>query len=201
MEEILLERQENNVSDIRRVLDGYRSSVGSFPNTLAGLLETPGSNSDSANMVVIDDWSSNYYALKSIPTDVYTKQPYSYEVKGDDYVLKYQIKLPPFTPLVDANLYIDYGLRKAGLPYQQELGLKFVDGENIATKDFMSVVRADTIDTDKDNVADQLEKVIGTDVNKKDTDGDGFSDYEELTTGSNPVGPGRLGGEEKYPIF
>lgn len=36
-----------------------------------------------------------------------------------------------------------------------------------------------TTDTDGDGLADELEKYIGTDINKTDTDGDGLNDYEE----------------------
>jgi alpha-tubulin suppressor-like RCC1 family protein len=42
-------------------------------------------------------------------------------------------------------------------------------------------------DTDGDKLADTLETVIGTDLTKKDTDGDGASDHQEVNRGKNPL--------------
>jgi hypothetical protein len=46
-------------------------------------------------------------------------------------------------------------------------------------------------DTDKDLVSDEMEKKIGTDPNKIDTDGDGFKDGDEVLSGYNPKGSGK----------
>lgn len=48
------------------------------------------------------------------------------------------------------------------------------------------------IDSDMDGLPDDLEKRLGTDPNKADTDGDGFSDGEEVKNGYNPLGDGEL---------
>ncbi len=47
-------------------------------------------------------------------------------------------------------------------------------------------------DSDNDGLADELEKIYGTDLNNPDTDGDGFKDGEEVKNGYNPKGPGKL---------
>lgn len=47
-------------------------------------------------------------------------------------------------------------------------------------------------DSDADNLSDDLEKALGTDPGKKDSDGDGFDDYSELKNNYNPLGTGFL---------
>ena len=48
------------------------------------------------------------------------------------------------------------------------------------------------LDSDQDRLPDHLEKILGTDLNKIDTDGDSYSDFDEIKNGYNPVG------DEKY---
>lgn len=47
------------------------------------------------------------------------------------------------------------------------------------------------MDSDSDGVPDQDEKVFGTDPNKADTDGDGYSDWIELNSGYSPLVAGK----------
>jgi lipoprotein-anchoring transpeptidase ErfK/SrfK len=42
-------------------------------------------------------------------------------------------------------------------------------------------------DQDKDGLSDAMEWELGTDPNKSDTDGDGFTDGEEVASGYNPL--------------
>jgi uncharacterized secreted protein with C-terminal beta-propeller domain len=48
------------------------------------------------------------------------------------------------------------------------------------------------LDTDQDGLADALENSLGTDINKADSDSDGFDDKTELAGGYNPLGTGRF---------
>ncbi|MCK5123235.1 MAG: hypothetical protein KAQ87_03760 [Candidatus Pacebacteria bacterium] len=43
------------------------------------------------------------------------------------------------------------------------------------------------LDTDQDGLPDYLEKILGTDENNPDTDGDNYSDFEEIKSGYNPL--------------
>lgn len=43
------------------------------------------------------------------------------------------------------------------------------------------------IDSDKDGLADETEKILGTDPNNPDTDGDGHKDDTEVLNGFNPL--------------
>lgn len=45
----------------------------------------------------------------------------------------------------------------------------------------------ENLDTDSDGLPDKIEKVIGTDFEKKDTDGDGYIDFEEVKNGYSPL--------------
>lgn len=47
-------------------------------------------------------------------------------------------------------------------------------------------------DTDLDGLHDFIEDSYGTDKNKKDTDGDGYNDGDEVKNGYNPLGNGQL---------
>ncbi len=64
----------------------------------------------------------------------------------------------------------------------------------------VAVAEAQMIDTDKDGLADELEKVLGTNEVKMDTDDDGFDDKAELENGFNPAGEGKWSNApaEKY---
>lgn len=48
------------------------------------------------------------------------------------------------------------------------------------------------LDTDKDGLSDDFEAALGTDYLKADSDGDGYSDAEEIFGGFNPLGAGLL---------
>ena len=48
------------------------------------------------------------------------------------------------------------------------------------------------LDSDQDGLPDYIEEVLGTYVNNFDTDGDGYSDFEEIKNGYDPLG------DEKY---
>lgn len=49
-------------------------------------------------------------------------------------------------------------------------------------------VNQTTIDTDGDGLTDEEEKSLGTDPQNKDTDGDGYLDGDEVRNGFSPLG-------------
>lgn len=52
-----------------------------------------------------------------------------------------------------------------------------------------------SIDSDSDGLSDDIEKRLGTSLDKADSDNDGFNDGDEVKTGHNPLGAGMLAGK------
>lgn len=106
------------------------------------------------------------YALN----DVYTVAPYAYQITEDQrYELAYTIK--HFSGMSE------YSKRQ------------IINGINTATPETLSL-EGRAQDQDKDGLIDVEEPYYGTDSTKKDTDGDGFSDGDEVQNGYNPNGEG-----------
>lgn len=55
-------------------------------------------------------------------------------------------------------------------------------------------------DSDGDGLTDMFEDAIGTDKNKKDTDGDGYDDKSELNNGYNPNGTGDVSTSKSFSL-
>lgn len=75
-------------------------------------------------------------------------------------------------------------------------------GTELSAKDIAKIPVADIavagIDTDKDGLPDNMEKALGTDPLKADTDNDGYSDKEEIYGNFNPIGSGVLPIDTKF---
>ena len=75
------------------------------------------------------------------------------------------------------------------------------DNSKLSTEENVKVIKDEEVaeveidrklDTDQDGLPDYLEKILETDENNLDTDGDSYSDFEEVKNGYNPLN------EEKY---
>jgi Bacterial TSP3 repeat len=55
----------------------------------------------------------------------------------------------------------------------------------------LAPITVSTVDSDADGLTDAEEKIIGTDPNKADTDGDGYLDLAELKSDYDPLVPGQ----------
>jgi len=75
-------------------------------------------------------------------------------------------------------------------------------GRGITNEDLNKIEIAeanfDGIDTDGDGIRDRLENSIGTNIQKTDSDDDGYSDKEELLSGYNPMGAGKIDIDDKF---
>ena len=83
------------------------------------------------------------------------------------------------------------------IPVKEEVKFKIVLGkEKLTLNEEDNLIQTAPIilmiDNDMDGLPDDLEKRLGTDPTKMDTDGDGYSDGEEVKNGRNPLGEGEL---------
>ncbi len=62
-----------------------------------------------------------------------------------------------------------------------------IDDDVAVLEDKKEVEIDKKLDTDQDGLPDFLEKILGTDENNSDTDGDSYSDFEEIKNGYNPL--------------
>lgn len=63
------------------------------------------------------------------------------------------------------------------------------DGDNLVQTAPVALM----VDSDQDGLSDDMEKRLGTDPNKADSDGDGYDDGVEVKNNYNPSGEGKLG--------
>lgn len=206
-EEYTVQKQTAAVRSVREALDVYKTLYGTYPDALSDLttITVPSSvpvktAAGQTAPVSGSDMKSYYEArylgkpiLKTLPVNAFTEAPFKYDKEGDNYHLSYTMTLSPYKPGAGiSGLYdVDYS---SGNGTQGKLMVRYANGINTADKKSASLEAAaqSKIDTDGDRVPDSLEDYIGTDKRKKDSDGDGYSDSEEILSDSNPSGPGRL---------
>ncbi|MFH1048493.1 MAG: FISUMP domain-containing protein [Patescibacteria group bacterium] len=68
--------------------------------------------------------------------------------------------------------------------------------ENIETIKDKEAEVDKNLDSDKDSLPDYMEKIIGTDADNSDTDGDGYDDLEEIKNGYDPLSDKKYAEEE-----
>ncbi len=178
-----LKRQAKTVDAIRSEIKAYQGSHGGeVPDTL-----------DAAHIG------------STLPNLVFATSSYAYKkVSKNSYLLSYQIVLPPlptqFYELPLSLIRFDSSTAASSGSDLSMQHLRFVNGKNTANENTVSI-EADAdkrLDSDRDRITNSLEQYIGTNITKKDSDGDGVDDYEELRQGGNPLGAGSwVGGVKK----
>lgn len=96
-------------------------------------------------------------------------------------------------------LVIIIALAAAGIYYKKNaiIGLLYPSSTPAVTPSNEPVI---LLDSDYEGIPDEIEKITGTDPNNWDTDGDGYSDAVELRNGYNPLGQGKLSGDDLVAI-
>lgn len=191
-EMMVLRNTTHVVEAIRSALAEYQAAhEGALPDDLMALLADPAGIKAFAAEPGLDD--KNLLSLYQ-----YKKIPATGNGSGSKqgYRLVYQIALPKVPEQfyeLHQNLigYDSAGALSTGGERSLQY-LRFVNGKNTATEKVLSVEAEATkrLDSDKDLITDGLEQYIGTNITKKDTDGDTVGDYDELQKGGNPNGPG-----------
>lgn len=199
-EMIMLKDKVRVVEAIRAALAEYQAAhAGALPDNLMDLLADPAGIKAFAAEPGLDDKNllNNYQYKKVLPA----KNSKAGAAAG--YQLAYQIKLPPLPEQfyeLHENLIGFDATTAASTDNDRSLQyLKFVNGKNTATDKSLSLEADATkrLDSDKDLLTNGLEQYIGTNITKKDTDGDGTGDYDELKKGGNPLGAGSWTVENK----
>jgi hypothetical protein len=211
-EDVIFRKQVSNISAVRAALKNYKVLAGVYPDSLNDL-KKKGDEIEVKKIQSKDAYKDDPYLtperlkrsykgrelLKSIAKDVYTKNDliYSVENNGENYKLVYKMELPAYQKgkspkyIIFSNGYsYNKVLKKATYLYS----LNYENGDNTATDKALSLEaeKNSKIDSDKDELSDAFEKYLGTDPQKKDTDGDGVSDGEEIRLSYDPLGPGKL---------
>ncbi len=134
-EEWQVKKQYDAITSIRSAFNNYYYQNQSYPATLDQLLQPQKNQTsmlDSPATTPTTTPTQNYFytygvTKKIVPTDVYTSQAFSYQPSGDDYALRYTIRLPKTN-----NDTSDQGFS------YQDYSQQFVDGTNTATKEQLS---------------------------------------------------------------
>lgn len=92
-------------------------------------------------------------------------------------------------PAAAKKYYMKDGETAHGMLRKFGLGIKNSDLNKIPVG---IETRFEDIDSDNDGLADKLEEALKTDVNDSDTDNDGFLDGNEVSSGNNPLGKGKI---------
>ncbi len=185
-------KQMSTIRSIQSQLSLYKMDTGVYPASLDDLTKT--STGSKYNFTP---------TMTVVPKDIFTSQPFTYVNKGSDYALSYTVQLSPYEKGTAPTGIYQTSYDYSSANYKQLITMTALDGTNTADSKVVSeeAAKASKVDSDKDGLPDILEKYLGTNLNKKDTDGDGYSDYDELLKGSDPLGPGNLKGGSSMGMF
>jgi hypothetical protein len=195
-EEYRLKKQLSNISTLQSALSTYKSITGTYPLTLsdltkryADLKKAPGTKTAEETFYSFER-SDDYRILKTVPIDVFHQNDYGYSSNSKDFMLTYSMELPAYKAGMNVGSIIRYDYKTG------KYGMAVVNGKNTADSKTLSreAGTQSQADGDGDMLTNVAEVYLGTDVTKKDTDKDGYSDGEEFRNGDNPLGPGKLGG-------
>lgn len=123
--------------------------------------------------------AKNVYATNSLISRVKGKIVLQVEKNGEAWYVN---------PGDSKKYYL--GLPDDAFDVMKKLGIGITDAD--LSKMPVGLIADSNTDSDKDGLSDDLEKALGTDQNKSDTDGDGYGDKTELEKNYNPDGTGQL---------
>jgi hypothetical protein len=141
-------------------------------------IKCEGLNSWQCRNIIKESYIENIVAKEKITENIKDKDVNKLnEIKNVDK-LKNQLGLEDgqkIIPLINNNLSIKIVNAKEET---------FLTKENNLIQAYPVVI---VVDSDEDGLSDDMEREIGTDPNNKDTDGDGYTDGDEIKKGYSPI--------------
>lgn len=129
----------------------------------------------------------NGQKTKLIPLETQGIKPSLMDVKGSKSIM------------IAAALILIAVLGIGGYYFYSKGNTPQPEGSPAATPAKKAPVADKNLDSDKDGLPDAIEKVLDTYMTKADTDGDGYTDLQEIKSGYNPLvagGAGKYSSEE-----
>ncbi|MFA5208549.1 MAG: Ig-like domain-containing protein [Candidatus Paceibacterota bacterium] len=116
-----------------------------------------------------------------------------YSISGDTGVINTQertviVQVPSAVAGITENKEVKIEAMPIASTDSGEISVKLISTSSVSSQESLSPVGI-SFDTDGDGLPDDVEKRLGTDINKKDTDNDGVDDNEELKNGTSPLDP------------
>jgi hypothetical protein len=166
-------------------------------------------NSDSKTFVVLNDYTkdkNNYYQNGNIITEKYILSQIKKEESAEYVNLSNKLK-GKILLQVESKGESWYVSPLGKLWYlrtpQDAFTIMKNLGQAMSSREFEKIQVADMNlangqDSDNDGLSDQIENALGTEKNKKDSDGDSYNDKDEILSGYNPTGNGKLDIDFKF---
>lgn len=138
-DQVKFDRQVQQVRKVKDALKLYKAHAGIFPTSLNDLTSEINDVPVAEGGEETAEYTANIYQLKklkddnkpfliAVPNDAFTNEPYLYYSSETDFALRYQVVFP--APGIPSS----YGYDPQ--EYQQK---QYVEGQNTATKEFISV--------------------------------------------------------------
>lgn len=185
------EQQKNKIQSVRSALSSFESTNDTYPGALSEIVRKDKDEDESnevsslpstavklAQVTINEDLGAPlfddflYFANVSEDDliDVYTNKQFVYAKTDDGYTLAYTMELPE-----ESDRISSYDLDD------------FIEGANTADRYVVSREAESARDSDNDGLNGALELLYETNPLSRDTDYDGYSDFDEVQAGTDPL--------------
>lgn len=137
------------------------------------------------------------FATTTLASKIEIKNPDMYKKLKGKIILEVEKSGQAYyvNPKTQTMLYLGRPQDAFGIMRQEGVGITNKDLEKIP----IGIINKESgVDADSDGLPDLMENAIGTDKNKADSDNDGHNDKEEIMSGYNPSGSGKLNIDQNF---